>query len=69
MLIIIIQIDNYIWTPETTDNVVPGLYSLLTYPQSKYATLAAVQNPITNINNTINNGIKNIQTEINNRNC
>ena len=31
--------DNYIWIPETSDNVVPGLDSLLTYLQSKYATL------------------------------
>ena len=23
--------DNYVWIPETTDNVVPGLDSLLTY--------------------------------------
>ena len=31
--------ENYLWIPETTDNVVPGLDSLLTYMQSKYATL------------------------------
>ena len=34
--------------------------------QSKYATLTALQNSITNINNTINNGIQTLQTEINN---
>ena len=39
--------DNYIWIPETSDNVVPGLYSLLTYTQSKYATLLTLQNTIT----------------------
>ena len=27
--------ENYLWIPETTDNVVPGLYSLLTYLQLK----------------------------------
>ena len=43
----------------------PGLDSLLTYLQPKYATLASLQNSITNINNTINDGIQNIQTEIN----
>ena len=58
--------DSYIWIPETTDNVVPGLGSLLTYIQSKYATLTALQNSITNIINIINNGISNIQNEINN---
>ena len=58
--------DNDTWIPETTDNVVPGLYSLLTYLQSKYATLTALQNPTTNIDNTINNEIPNIQPEINN---
>ena len=47
--------DNYLWIPETSDNVVPGLDSLLTYNQSKYATLTSLQNSITNINNTINN--------------
>ena len=25
--------DNYLWIPETSDNVVPGLDSLLTYLQ------------------------------------
>ena len=31
--------ENYLWIPEgITDNVVPGLDSLLTYLQSKYAT-------------------------------
>ena len=57
--------DNYIWIPETSDNVVPGLNSLLTYTQSKYATLTALQNSITNIHTTINNEIRNLQTEIN----
>ena len=52
------------WIPETGDNVVPGLYSLLTYTQSKYATLKALQNSITNIHNTINNEVQNLQTEI-----
>ena len=59
--------DNYIWIPEgITDNAVPGLDSILTYTQSKYATLTALQNSITNINNTINTEIQNLQTEINN---
>ena len=52
-------IENYIWIPEgITDNVVPGLDSLLTYTQSKFATLTALQNSITKINNTINSKIK-----------
>ena len=59
--------DNYTSNPEgITDNVVLGLDSLLTYIQSKCATLTALQNYITNIDNTINNEIQNIQTEINN---
>ena len=52
--------DNYIWILETSDNVVPGLDSLLTYLQPKYATLAAFQTSITNIDNTINNEIQNL---------
>ena len=47
--------DNYIWIPETTDNVVPGLDSLLTYLQSKYAAIDALQNAINNVNSTVNN--------------
>ena len=58
--------ENYLWIPETSGNVVPGLDSLLTYLQSKYATLTSLQNSITNINSTINNEIQNLQTEINN---
>ena len=50
--------DNYVWTPEVSDNIVPGLDSMLTYIQSKYATLTALQNTITNMNNTINNEIE-----------
>ena len=49
--------ENYLWIPGVSDNVVPGLAALITYTQSKYATLAALQKSITNINNTINNGI------------
>ena len=58
--------ENYLWTPEgITDNVVPGLGSILTYIQSKFATLTALHT-ITHINDILNNGIHNIQTEINN---
>ena len=58
--------ENCLWIPETSDNVVPGLDSLLTYTQSKYATLTSLQNSITNTNNTTNTEIQNLQTEINN---
>ena len=59
--------DNYIWIPEGIyDNVVPGLDSMLTYIQSTCATLTALHNYITNINNTINNDIQIIQTTITN---
>ena len=41
---------NYLWIPEgTTDNEVPGLVSILTYIQSKHATLTALQHIITNM--------------------
>ena len=59
--------ENYLWIPEgITDNVVPGLDNISTYTQSKYATLTALQDSITNIHNTINTEIQNLQTEINN---
>ena len=32
---------NYLWTPETSDNVVPGSGSMKPYTQSHYATLTA----------------------------
>ena len=44
----------------------PGLGSLLTYVQSKYATINALQDAADTINNTVNDEIANIQTEINN---
>ena len=59
--------ENYSWIPEgITDNVVPGLDSLITYIQSKYATLTALQVSIANINNTLNSGVQNLQSEITN---
>ena len=51
--------ETYLWIPKVSNNVVPGLDSLITYTQSEYATLAALQNVITNITN-------NIQTELTN---
>ena len=58
--------ENCLWIPEgITDNVVPGLDSLI-HMQSKNATLTALQNSITNINNTTNNGIQTLQADINN---
>ena len=45
--------ENCLWIPENSDNVVPGLDSLINYIQPKYATLTALQNTITNINNTV----------------
>ena len=39
---------------------------MLTYIQSKYATIATLQISITNVNNIINNETDNVQTEINN---
>ena len=41
----------------------PGLDSLVTYIQSKYATINALQNAIGTIKSTVNNDISNIQTE------
>ena len=45
--------DNYLWIPETSDNVVPGLDSMINYTQSKYATLTTLHNNITTITNTV----------------
>ena len=39
-------VDRYIWTPETSDNVVPGLASLLTYLESQYVTLITLNNAV-----------------------
>ena len=51
--------ENYLWTPGVSDNFVPGLDSMITYIQSTYATLTALQHAITHVINTF-------QTEINN---
>ena len=57
--------DNYIGIPETSDNVVPGLDSLITYLNQKFASISTLQNSITNISNTINNEIQNLQSNKN----
>ena len=57
--------DNYLWIPETSDNAIPGLDSLITYTQSQYATLTALRPCKTNINNTNQTEINNL--EINNQ--
>ena len=54
------------WVPETSDNVVPGLESILTYIQSKYASISTLQNEITNLSNNISTDITNIQNDISN---
>lgn len=56
----------YLWQPETSDNVVPGLESILTYIQSKYASISTLQNEITNLSNNISTDITNIQNDISN---
>ena len=43
-----------------------GLDRLLTYFQSKFATINALQDAMNNINDTVNNDISNIQAEIGN---
>ena len=44
----------------------PGLDSLLIHIQSKFVTLTALQNSMTNINNIINSEIQNLQSETKN---
>ena len=39
----------YLWTPEVSDNVAPGLDSVIIYVQPKHATSAALQNAITTL--------------------
>ena len=58
--------DNYLWIPEVSDNVVPGLDSLITYLNQKFASINTLQNSITNMSTTINNEIQNLQTDIDN---
>ena len=58
--------DNYVWIPQVSDAYMLGLDSLITYLQSKYAAINALQDAINNVNNTVNNEISNIQTEIDN---
>ena len=53
--------ENYSWTPEVSDNVAPGLDSMTTYTHSEYATLTALQDAITNINNNMHTEINNLE--------
>ena len=57
-------IENYIWIPGVSDNVVPGLDPMLAYTQSKYATLTASQNTITNVNDTVQTEIYNLEIPV-----
>ena len=54
---------NYLWTPEVSDNVVPGLDSMITYIQPTCATLAALHNAITNISNIIQTKNNNLEIQ------
>ena len=54
--------DNYVWIREVSDNVVPGLDSQIPYIQIEYATLSALHNVLTNINNNANTEINNLET-------
>ena len=49
--------ENYPWIPGTTDNVVPGLDSLITYLNRKFASTGTLQHSITNVSDTMNNEI------------
>ena len=42
-----LKTDNYTWVPEPSDNVVPGLESLLTYLKNQYITLITLNGAIT----------------------
>ena len=44
---------HYLWTPEVSDNVAPGLDSMITYIQPKCETLITLQNAIINEHNII----------------
>ena len=45
--------EHYLWIPEVSDNVVLWLDPMITYIQSRYATLTALRNAIANIKNNI----------------
>ena len=59
--------ENYLWIPATSNNVAPGLDSMIIYTQPKYATLTALQNAITNINNNSNNRTEITNSEVPNQ--
>ena len=58
--------ENYLWIPEVSDNVAPGVDSWITYLNQKIVSISTLQNSITNLNATINTEIQNLQNEINN---
>ena len=58
--------DNYLWIPEVSDNVVPGLDPWITYQNQKFASISTLHNSITHINTSTNKEVQHLQTEINN---
>ena len=53
--------EDYLWTLGVSDSFVPGLDSMITCAQSKYATLTALQSTMTHISNTIQTEIYNLE--------
>ena len=54
-----------IWSPNPSDNVVPGLESILEYLELKYATITSLQNATTDMSNQIQTEIDNIEIPTN----
>ena len=51
--------ENYLWIPETTDNVVPGLDSLFAYLQPKLCDIISITEFDNQQHAIINDGISN----------
>ena len=47
------SLEERIWSPNPSDDVVPGSESILEYIELKYATIASLQNAITAMSNHI----------------
>ena len=52
--------ERFMWLPNPSDNVVPGLEPILKYFELNYATIASLQNAITDMTNHIQTEIDNI---------
>ena len=57
--------EQYMWSTNPSDDVVPGLESILEYLELNYTTITSLQNAITDVSNHVQTEIDNIEIPTN----